>query len=866
MPKILYMYIRLVNIGVYCMFPMGFYDGYGLGFGMTSSIPSPAPLSHQADTNTYVSHHEESGFDATTAFLAFSALSVLGGLLLARKMNNKDRLIRLAKDQAQAAAEAGRDAALKAAETAKAEAAHILHGANEDAAIRIEAGQRIAMEHINDGKALVDKQTQEFSAEMTAQQAHINTQQAAIDKQIAELRAHSDKLGLRYAEVADREAEVTRLAEELAKREEGLAKAGTSGVTKPLHTDTKPGFPPVKTEAELKVEAEAAGSAVKAGEIASSGKFFGAAIKDLHQKKYEQVIAKLQEAIRRNPNNAAALNELGFCLDKGLGVAQNREEAYKLFNQAIALEPENPHINVNLADCLRDGVGGAGPDFDKAIEHYLKVTPDGYVHANLGYCYEHKANIVGKDVITPEAEALYKNAVKHYEAAGDDAYSLYQLGVIKTKGLDGTPADIVEGIRLHKKAFELYLPLAKTDDAARNRLIELSRSLRTHITDQKCFMLNGGKGNKEIQKLLLEDVYFRAAMEQSQELTGHMPITWEVKPSSTGKQPDAPGSKGIDTDAPTEQFAPDTLHAPPTFVNPQRPDMGSVAGGMQPPVDVPLDRVRIGSDTVNDANPLGKQFGEGAGIGKETVVPTGDATSAEKAADGALTPNAAGDAVAPKEGEAAASQSADEAKTAVRGPSDDELKGTMQETKPPLGESPANTTVQTAADASGRTTSVMNEEDMKKLAAKSTTAPDPQDSDMFKNSSTLVTGGKDAAMFAEKSLRNVGIEAMGAGRFNEAVSSFEEAIDKGDIDAIPHLIDCFDKITDSEAFLKAGTEAQTEILSEMIDFLIVSARQGETPEIRTAMRGALGKMVDEMQTPEGSRFFQFLERIQNALK
>lgn len=82
-----------------------------------------------------------------------------------------------------------------------------------------------------------------------------------------------------------------------------------------------------------------------------------------------------------------ALNNLGICYERGLGVSQNKEMAFRCYYKAAALGFS--HAQCHLAHCYEYGIG-VSLDYVEAGKWYLKAVDQGYDYASD--CLEELAN------------------------------------------------------------------------------------------------------------------------------------------------------------------------------------------------------------------------------------------------------------------------------------------------------------------------------------------------------------------------------------------------------------------------------------------------------------------------------------------
>lgn len=223
------------------MYPFGMYDGYGLGYGlgMIPSAPQPPAFKTEGRTDAFVNHYEESGIDPTVALLSFTALSALGGLLIARKFNKTTKIVDNVTQKWTAAAKE-RAGKITAEATDKA-AAHI-EGAKAEAAAHAEGviaeAENNAAGIISDAETHAKGLTDEAEA-AKAEAARLRTEaedakaSAEAYKNVTSTMAEADRdmaaKNLRSAEFAKKAATDglkkarADFAEECAKRDAELA-------------------------------------------------------------------------------------------------------------------------------------------------------------------------------------------------------------------------------------------------------------------------------------------------------------------------------------------------------------------------------------------------------------------------------------------------------------------------------------------------------------------------------------------------------------------------------------------------------------------------------------------------------------------
>ena len=142
---------------------------------------------------------------------------------------------------------------------------------------------------------------------------------------------------------------------------------------------------------------------------------------------------------------------LGWCYEKGKGVAQNYTEAVSWYRKAA--NQGHPTAQNNLGVCYREGKG-VEQDYVEAIKWYRKAADQGHPIAqnNLGFWYQE-----GKGVEQDFAEAL-----KWYRKAAEQGLAAAQnnLGWCYEEG-KGIEQDYAEAVNWYRKAAEQGNPSAQ---------------------------------------------------------------------------------------------------------------------------------------------------------------------------------------------------------------------------------------------------------------------------------------------------------------------------------------------------------------------------------------------------------------------
>ena len=142
---------------------------------------------------------------------------------------------------------------------------------------------------------------------------------------------------------------------------------------------------------------------------------------------------------------------LGWCYEKGKGVAQNYTEAVSWYRKAA--DQGHPTAQNNLGVCYREGKG-VEQDYVEAIKWYRKAADQGHPIAqnNLGFWYQE-----GKGV-----EQDFAEAVKWYRKAAEQGLAAAQnnLGWCYEEG-KGIEQDYAEAVNWYRKAAEQGNPSAQ---------------------------------------------------------------------------------------------------------------------------------------------------------------------------------------------------------------------------------------------------------------------------------------------------------------------------------------------------------------------------------------------------------------------
>lgn len=523
------------------MYPFGMYDGYGLGYGLgygfgvgapPVAIPSPPELRSEGHTDAFVSHHDESGLNPTVALLSFTAISALGGLLLARKLNKTDKIVD--------------GVSKKWAEAARLRAEHITSEAAANA--------KKTADKVN---SHVEKINDQIAADREAANQHLEDSVQKINEHFENARAeHEARVTADKEELAKRNARLEKREDRLDKREADFAAARSAAVSDPISSGSPVKSTTIKGQPEFvtreALEAETAKKAAEAAKAAvklkvEGDKIFSDAMTALKSGKeqkgvelllkaaekgnidakvrvaefradgFEGVIerdpkkafAEFQEITHSDPNNSRAWSGLGVSLFKGEATGkQNLPEAYECLKKAFELDPKNKLANFFLAKFHRDGLGGAEKSLDKAIAHFEQANQNvPEVLYDLGRCYENKADAIKLNGNAPgDVYANYKKAYEKYDRAGGrNPYALYYRGCLKAEG-KGCTADLNKAIEWHKQALEQLVPLAKQgDEEAKKIVAELNAKFATYLaTPSKVTKTQTILASNDLKNLLAE--------------------------------------------------------------------------------------------------------------------------------------------------------------------------------------------------------------------------------------------------------------------------------------------------------------------------------------------------------------------------
>ncbi len=162
---------------------------------------------------------------------------------------------------------------------------------------------------------------------------------------------------------------------------------------------------------------------------------------------YTEAVKWYSKAVEQGYANA--MYNLGYCYKYGIGVPKNYTEAVRWFR--MAAEKENGNAQLSLGYCYAHSQG-VPQDYDKAVEWYRKAAEKGIARAenNLGYCYSEGYGVPKN---ASEAVRWYSKAAKK-----GDVLALNNLGYCYRVG-KGVPQD-------YAKANKYYRKVAKKEAAS----------------------------------------------------------------------------------------------------------------------------------------------------------------------------------------------------------------------------------------------------------------------------------------------------------------------------------------------------------------------------------------------------------------
>lgn len=564
------------------MFPMGYYDyGYGLGFGM-ASVPPPAVVNHQADEHVYLAH-EESGDTATIALLSFAALGSLAGLLIARKANKATKLVDAVTHDLRETAQKGADEILDAAkiEASKKRSRATKYADRVEGAARDKA-QGITKTALDDAKAFEERLKaleEKRVAEVTELNGHIEgykTKNADLDRAIAENKARQTQLSGLISENDAKQAELERLiAEQKKPASAPVADPIEAGVPDPKHVDTLKGYTQQdpKTAEVLNGTPRQIKKAVR-NALRDAGEGSQAAVDLYNEGKYAEALPLFEKSVNgyelaRQANKledahipfyAGSLHNAGLCHQ----MQGNYGNAIGYYDRALNVIPDNIDALLYKAEChVRLD------NQEEALNCWTKA-------ANAG-----DENSMLQVATIKFSQKSYKEAAEFYEkaAAKNNPDGYFGLAHLCENGL-GRDADYLQALKLYKQSLELYIPMAEGNPAIVKRLDDLNDVLRPG-NPKHWHACMGAKTPAEIDALsdpekairnFINDEEMTVLLQKSKNIVEGKPVTEGAAVAANATDNVAgsaakPVGQAVPTDAPTREFAPESLNAPPTLAD-----------------------------------------------------------------------------------------------------------------------------------------------------------------------------------------------------------------------------------------------------------------------------------------------------------
>ena len=161
-----------------------------------------------------------------------------------------------------------------------------------------------------------------------------------------------------------------------------------------------------------------------------------------NNKEYDKAVPMFQRLAQGG--DARAQYNLGYCYEKGQGVAKDYTQAVYWYRKSAELG--NADAQYNLGLCYDNG-RGVVQDYTQAVYWYRKSAEQGYARAqnDLGVCYE-KGQGVAQD---------YTQAVYWYRKSAEQGNAVAQnnLGVCYEKG-QGVAQDYTQAVYWYRKSAE----------------------------------------------------------------------------------------------------------------------------------------------------------------------------------------------------------------------------------------------------------------------------------------------------------------------------------------------------------------------------------------------------------------------------
>ena len=207
-----------------------------------------------------------------------------------------------------------------------------------------------------------------------------------------------------------------------------------------------------------------------------------------------------------------AQNNLGVCYREGKGVEQDYVEAIKWYRKAA--DQGHPIAQNNLGFWYQEGKG-VEQDFAEAVKWYRKAAEQGNPSAqyNLGLCFEE-----GKGI----PNASFRVAVNWYTKAAEQNYTKAQiaLGTCYQEGR-GVQKDYVKAMELFEEALVLGDGNAKAKIDCLNNQIDAERKAQEEA-ERKAREEAERKAKEEAERIAKEEAESNAMKQQEKQFVEHM--------------------------------------------------------------------------------------------------------------------------------------------------------------------------------------------------------------------------------------------------------------------------------------------------------------------------------------------------------
>ena len=215
-----------------------------------------------------------------------------------------------------------------------------------------------------------------------------------------------------------------------------------------------------------------------------------------------------------------AQNNLGVCYREGKGVEQDYVEAIKWYRKAA--DQGHPIAQNNLGFWYQEGKG-VEQDFAEAVKWYRKAAEQGNPSAqyNLGLCFEE-----GKGI----PNASFRVAVNWYTKAAEQNYTKAQiaLGTCYQEGR-GVQKDYVKAMELFEEALVLGDGNAKAKIDCLNNQIDAERKAQEEAerkaqeeAERKAREEAERKAKEEAERIAKEEAESNAMKQQEKQFVEHM--------------------------------------------------------------------------------------------------------------------------------------------------------------------------------------------------------------------------------------------------------------------------------------------------------------------------------------------------------